>query len=66
MTLLEEDLFSALRELLEISEIMTSGQQFSADDMERFHRSKAWAKRVITLAENDMKHANDHNQISLF
>jgi hypothetical protein len=66
MTLLEEDLVSALKELLETSEIMTSGSHFSGEELERFHRSKAWAKRVIALAEPSEKWKENANQISLF
>ncbi|WP_157039976.1 hypothetical protein [Pelobacter propionicus] len=53
MTLLENDLLAALKELLEASLAMTSGKLPSADDMERHHRAIEWSKRVITLAEND-------------
>ena len=66
MTPLEEELLAALRELLELSEIMTSGRHFSADDLDRFFRSKARAKRVIVRTENDMRYYNDQNQIPLF
>jgi hypothetical protein len=65
MTLLEEDLVSALKELLETAEIMTSGTHFSAEDMERFQRSKAWAKRVVSLAEPSEAFRENSNQISL-
>ena len=52
MTLLEDDLLAALKELLETSETMTCGKNFTADEMVRYKRSVEWAKRVITLAEN--------------
>lgn len=66
MTLLEEDLLAALKELLETSDVMTSGSHFSAEDMERFQRSKAWARRVISLAEPSDKFRENSNQIPLF
>lgn len=51
MTLMEDDLLAALKELQEASLNMTSGQLPTADDMERFHRAIEWSKRVIALAE---------------
>lgn len=51
MTLMDDDLLAALKELLEASEIMTSGAKFSAEEMVRYKRSVEWANRVITLAE---------------
>jgi len=53
MTIVEEDLLSALKELLEASQTMTSGKVHSASDMERYNRAVEWSKRVITLAESD-------------
>lgn len=53
MTLIEEDLLSALKELLEASLAMTNGRLPSADELERYHRSVEWSKRVIALAESD-------------
>jgi hypothetical protein len=52
MTMLEDDLLAALRELLETSEIMTCGVKFSAEEMIRYRQSVEWAKRVIELAES--------------
>jgi hypothetical protein len=51
MTMLEDDLLSALKELQEASLAMTSGKLPSADDRERYNRAIEWSKRVITLAE---------------
>jgi hypothetical protein len=51
MTLLEEDLLTVLKELLETSEVMTSGTNFTAEEMVRYKQSVEWAKRIITLAE---------------
>ena len=51
MTLIEDDLLTALKELLEASLSMTSGKLPSAIDMERYNRSIEWSKRVIELAE---------------
>lgn len=52
MTLLEDDLLAALKELLEASEAMTNGTQFTADAMIRYRHAVEWSKRVIELAEN--------------
>lgn len=52
MTLLENDLLAALKELVEASLAMTSDRLPSANDMERYHRAIEWSKRVITLAES--------------
>lgn len=51
MTMMEDDLLSALKELVEASQAMTSGQLPTADEMERYNRAIAWSKRVIDLAE---------------
>jgi len=51
MTLIEDDLLTALKELLEASLVMTSGQLPSSDDMERYNRAIEWSKRAIKLAE---------------
>lgn len=51
VTLVEEDLLSALKELVEVSLAMTNGKLFSASDLERFHRAIEWSNRVISLAE---------------
>jgi hypothetical protein len=48
---MEDDLLAALKELMEASVNMTSGQIPTADDMERFNRAIEWSKRVIALAE---------------
>jgi len=53
MTLIEDDLLSALRELKEVSLAMASGKLTSADDIERYRRAIEWSKRVITLAESE-------------
>ena len=51
MTLIENDLLAALKELQETSLLMTSGQLRSAEEMERYHQAIAWSNRVIELAE---------------
>ena len=51
MTLIEDDLLAALKELHEASQAMTSGRLHTAQDMERYHRAIAWSERVIELAE---------------
>lgn len=53
MTLLENDLLAALKELLETSESMTCGRNFTAEEMIRHSRATEWAKRVISLAESE-------------
>ncbi|MDD2898336.1 MAG: hypothetical protein PHI31_06445 [Desulfuromonadaceae bacterium] len=53
MTLIEDDLLAALKELLETSLAMTSGKLPSGNDMERYNRAIEWSKRVIALAERD-------------
>ena len=54
MTLIEDDLLSALKELLETSQAMTSGRLPSAFELERYLRALEWSKRVISLAERDI------------
>ncbi len=51
MSLLENDLLAALKELHEASLAMTSGRLPTAHELERYHRAIAWSERVITLAE---------------
>lgn len=53
MTLIEDDLLSALRELQEASLAMTSGKLPTASELERYQRAIEWSKRVIALAERD-------------
>ena len=52
MTIIEEDLLAALKELLEASQALT-GDNPSASDLERYYRAVEWSNRVITLAESD-------------
>lgn len=51
MTLIEDDLFAALKELLEASLTMTSGRLPSASDLERYNRAVEWSKLVIARVE---------------
>jgi len=51
MTLLESDLLTAIKTLLESSQAMTGGNSFTADDMVRYQKAVDWAKRVIVSAE---------------
>ena len=46
-----EDLLAALQELLEASSAMTSGQLPSASQLERYHRAREWAQRLIDREE---------------
>ena len=52
MTLIEDDLLSALKELQEASLAMTSGKLTSAQELERYLQAIEWSKRVIELAES--------------
>jgi hypothetical protein len=51
MTMMEDDLLSALKELTDASLAMTSGQLPSADARQRYNQAIEWSKRVIDLAE---------------
>ena len=51
MKIIEDDLLTVLKELLEASQAMTSGRLPSADDFERYNKAIEWSKRVIALAE---------------
>ena len=51
MSLIENDLLAALKELREASLAMTSGRLPTSHELERYHRAIAWSERVITLAE---------------
>ena len=53
MTLIEDDLLAALKELQEASLAMTTGNLHSANDLERYQRAIEWSKRVIALAERE-------------
>ena len=46
-----EDLLAALQELLEASSAMTSGQLPSATQLERYHRAREWAQRLLDREE---------------
>ena len=51
MSLIEDDLLAALRELYGSSKDMTSGKLPSAEAMERYHLALTWAERVMKSAE---------------
>ena len=51
MTLIENDLLTALKELREASLAMTSGKLHSGSEMDRYTQALEWSQRVITLAE---------------
>jgi len=51
MTMMEDDLLTVLKELLEASLAMTSGRLPSADAQQRYNQAIEWSKRVIDLAE---------------
>ncbi|MDD2736701.1 MAG: hypothetical protein PHF56_22440 [Desulfuromonadaceae bacterium] len=46
-----EDLLASLQELLEASSAMTSGQLPSATQLERYHRAREWAQRLLDREE---------------
>ena len=54
MSLAEQDLLSALRELCESSKVMTSGSLPTGDQLDRYLQATAWAERLIRQ--------NDRNQ----
>jgi pterin-4a-carbinolamine dehydratase len=54
MTLTEQDLLAALKELQEAALAMTSGKLPSASELERYHHAIDWSKRVIDRAERDI------------
>ena len=51
VTLIENDLLAALKELMQSSLAMTSGKLPSASDLDRYQQAIEWSKRVITFAE---------------
>ena len=51
VSLIEEDLLAALKELREASLAMTSGRLPTSHELERYHKAIEWSERVITLAE---------------
>lgn len=51
VTMMEDDLLAALKELHEASLTMTSGRLPSGNEMERYIQAIEWSKRVIALAE---------------
>jgi len=51
VSLVEEDLLAALKELREASLAMTSGKLPTSYELERYHQAIAWSERVIELAE---------------
>ncbi len=53
MSLLVDDLSSALKELQETALIMTSGKLPTASEMERFHKAIEWSKRVLDRIERE-------------
>ncbi len=53
MTLIEEDLLAALKELYESSKAMTSGERTTGEEMNRYYQALAWAERVMNLAEKE-------------
>ena len=45
--MLTEDLLAALRELLEVSSVVTSGELPTAAQLERYSRAREWAQRLL-------------------
>lgn len=52
-----EDLLASLQELLDASSAMTSGQLPSANQLERYHRAREWAQRLLDREEK-VKNSN--------
>jgi len=50
--MVNEDLFSALQELLEASNVMTSGRLPTESELERYQRARDWARRLINREGN--------------
>jgi hypothetical protein len=46
-TVLTEDLLAALRELLEASSVMTSGELPTAAQLDRYKHAREWAQRLL-------------------
>lgn len=55
MTLIEEDLYAALRELYESSKTMTSGGRTTGEEMNRYYQALACAERLIRLEKTEEK-----------
>lgn len=51
MSLVEDDLYAALKELLEAAQTMTSGRLPSANELERYTGAVEWSKQVIARVE---------------
>ena len=45
--MVNEDLLASLQELLEASDVMTSGQLPTESELERYQRARDWALRLI-------------------
>jgi tRNA A37 N6-isopentenylltransferase MiaA len=52
MSMMEDGLLSALKELLETSELMTSGRNFQLMRCNGYRQAIEWAKPVIMRADN--------------
>lgn len=53
MTTIEDDLLTALKELLEASQAMTGGMLPSADDMDRYNRAVLWSNGLVRTEGNN-------------
>jgi hypothetical protein len=63
MTLVEEDLLAALKELYESSKVMTDGKRTTGEEMNRYYQAQAWAERLIRLHDfEESLGAIDHNR----
>jgi hypothetical protein len=49
--MLNEDLLSALKELLEASSVLTNGHLPTVSELERYQRAREWASRLINREE---------------
>jgi len=50
--MLNEDLLAALKELMEASSVITSGQLPSESELERYQQATDWARRLINREMN--------------
>ena len=57
-----EDLLSALKELLEASNVITSGQLPTESQLERYMRAKEWASRLVNREESSKSLVGTRNK----
>lgn len=55
MTIVEEDLLAALKELYESSKVMTDGGRTTGEEMNRYYQALAWSERMFKLHDVEAK-----------